>query len=241
MHDGAQSLCFGFSAGGVDLIHRRGHFAAVANAGGGEELDQVRAFGLGALHQRANLIGRAGIFGDLVQGSEDARTGDRARLDHVAQVAVEGRAHTLHGGESAHQGGVSIGGGVKDGLRLGGLAAAPRTRFVAAVLIEIPGDVDVGIDPPGHDGIAAQVDGRLLLRGSDAGDAASVDDDLLVPEYVALAVDQGAGFDDHRLSYRQGGEAGKCDASAQHGVSRVETDYRMVGHALACPNAVQLS
>jgi hypothetical protein len=109
--------------------------------------------------------------------------------DHVAQIAVERRAHTLHGGEAAHQRGVGIGGGVQYSLRLGGLAAAAGARFVAAVFVEVPGDVDVGVDPSGHHGEAAEIHRGLLFRVGDTRDAPGLDGDLLVLEDMALAVD----------------------------------------------------
>ncbi len=43
------------------------------------------------------------------------------------------------------------------------------------------------IDPARHDRETAEVDGRLILAGSDARDPAVFDGDLLVPEHMAIA------------------------------------------------------
>jgi hypothetical protein len=52
MHDGTQPLSFGLAAHGIDLFLRHVHLAAVADAAGREELDDIGAVGL----QRADLF-----------------------------------------------------------------------------------------------------------------------------------------------------------------------------------------
>ena len=116
MNDGAQPHLGSLAASGVDLIHAHGHLAAVANAGGGEELDQVRALRLQLVYLSANLFGCAGFVGDLRQGREQARAGDRVASDHVPQIAIERRAHALHRGEPAHERRVQIRFGIQRGL-----------------------------------------------------------------------------------------------------------------------------
>ena len=63
VNDGSQALGLGFAAGRIDLLHRGRHFSAVADAGGGEQLDQIGAGRLFLLHGGSDLFGCAA--GDL--------------------------------------------------------------------------------------------------------------------------------------------------------------------------------
>ena len=85
----AQTLRFRFAAGGVDLLRGHGLFASVANAGGGEQLDDVAAFLLHLADDLADFFGIAGAFVDLPQRCENARAFAFAFIDGIAQEAVD--------------------------------------------------------------------------------------------------------------------------------------------------------
>ena len=71
------------------------------------------------------------------------------------------------------------------------------------------------IDPAGHHGVTAEVQCGPVGGVGNAGDAAALDDDFLVREDVALAVDERRGLDNDRLSHGQGGEEGESDTDAE--------------------------
>src|SRR2546430_15137552 len=67
-------------------------------------------------------------------------------VDGVAKVFVERRAEALHGSETGSEHLPTIGGACQDGLLLGLVLAS---EFASGV--EMPGRVDVGINPAGQD------------------------------------------------------------------------------------------
>jgi hypothetical protein len=78
--------------------------------------------------------------------------------------------------------------------------------------VDVPVEVNVGVDPAGHDGLGAEVVSGLVAGGTDGSDAAVFDDDLPVARDAAAAVEDGAGADDAGLS---GGEGGRRRMTAE--------------------------
>ena len=72
------------------------------------------------------------------------------------------------------------------------------------------------VDPPGHDRKTAEIDGGFTLGRADACDAAVFDRDLLIPQHVTLAVDQRRGFDNQRLSRRDGQQRRNKEQATPH-------------------------
>ena len=72
--------------------------------------------------------------------------------------------------------------------------------FVAAFLVEVPGGVDVGVDPARHDSHPGKVYSGLVFGGADFCDLAVLNSELLVGEDFAFAIDDGGGLDDDWLS-----------------------------------------
>jgi len=208
MHHGAQAESLGLAAHRLDLLIGHTLVAAGAQAGGGEQLDEVGALALRAAHQSAQGLRIAAAVVDLAERGENARAGQHALGDAVAHHAIDGRSHALHGGEAAFEGQPRVSGGVERGV-LG--LVAPTHRLVLGV--HVPVDVDVGVDPAGHDGEAAEVVVGLLVAGRYGLDAGALDDDLLVLQRAAFAIEDGAGLDHDsvRGRLRQGGCGGEGD------------------------------
>ena len=145
VHHAAQSLRTRFAARRIDLLLRQRRHAAVADARRREDLDQVGAFGLQLADLLADLIGRPLRIRDLAERRQDARAGQHAAVDRIAQHLVRHRADALHGREAGHQRDVGVLGPIERGL-LGGL----RPAVIAALVVEMPADVDVRVDEAGQ-------------------------------------------------------------------------------------------
>ena len=100
----------GLAAGRLQLLVGHRLLAAVADAGGGEELDHVGAGGLRIAHRLTELIGRrqavriaapAGPLVDLADRRQDARPGQIVLRERGAELEVARFAETLHGREAA--------------------------------------------------------------------------------------------------------------------------------------------
>src|SRR6185437_15049758 len=152
MDQGTQPLGGGFAAGGAELVVVEGAAGAVADALGGEDLDQVGALLLVAPNRVPDLVGGPFGVGDGPNGGEDAGSGLGAGFDGLAQGQVAGRAHALHGGEAGEQGGAGV---LGDFLVGGGAVLA---LAVLAVGPEVVGDVDVGVNPARHHHQAGEVE-----------------------------------------------------------------------------------
>jgi hypothetical protein len=87
-----------------------------------------------------------------------------------------------------------------------GLVAVRLVVVRATVGVEVPADVDVGVDTTGQQRCVRQVDVDLLRVLVDRDDLAAVDDDGRVVEQPASAVDQTRRTDDDRI-----GESGRGD------------------------------
>ena len=103
----------------------------------------------------ADLIGRPLRVRDLPERRQDARARQHAAIDRIAQHLVRRRADALHGREAGHQRDVGILGAVERGL-LGGL----RPAVIAALVVEVPADVDVRVDEAGQQREVAEIDRR---------------------------------------------------------------------------------
>ena len=206
---GPQPLGRGFAAGSGNLLRRHGHLAAVAYAGGGKQLHDVGTAGFHLAHELADLGGVARVLIELPQGGKQAGSGDGAGGDLGAQIGVELRAQTLHRGETAHQRGVEIGCGGESRL-LGRRFSAAAALLQASVRIEIPGGVDVGIDPTGHHRHAGQIDGCVAPGIADCGNPSAFDDEIGILQDMSLTVEQGRCADHYSLPI------GECGAKYQN-------------------------
>ena len=155
MDRGAQAERLRLAARRVELRLAEGGTATQPDALGGEDLDHVRPLRLALAHVGAQLFRRALRILQRCQRGEDARAGDGAAGDRVAHLGVERRAEALHGGDAALQGGEPVLHRVEDG-------AGRRLRLFVrqpAGLVEVPGEMDVGVDAAGQQGEGAQVPG----------------------------------------------------------------------------------
>ncbi len=151
---GAQAEPGRLAAGGVELLlaHRRP--AADADRGRGEDLDQVSA-AVGELgDEAADLLRLAGGLRDALDRGQDPRPGQGAAGEPVAQRQVAGRSHALHRGDAAEEGAVGVL-QAQEGGELGRLVAVLPVG--SAVGIEVPVDVDVGVDQTRQKGHAGEV------------------------------------------------------------------------------------
>ena len=172
VHHAAQPLRAGFAAGGVELRLRQRRRAAVANAGRRENLDEIGAVGLLPADILANLLDRPLRVRHRAERGEDARAGQLAARDRIAQRLIRGRAHTLHGGEARLQ---------RDQRVLGAVAECLLRRLwagvVAALGIEMPADVHVRVDEPRQQRQVREIVGDCADGIADAGDFAVLDRD----------------------------------------------------------------
>ncbi len=167
---------------------RIGHrlLAAVADALRREDLDDVGALFLQLAHLLTQLVGRAAGLVELANRGQDARAGDDAARDRVTQGDVGRRARALNGRDAGHQRDIRV--LDHEEHRLG-----RRLALVvgAAVLAEVPADVVVDVDHPGHHRQAAQVvGGRRRAAGLDRRDFRPLHDDRRVSQHLAGAVDE---------------------------------------------------
>src|ERR1022692_2114785 len=170
---------------------------------------RAACWGFHLAHELADLGGVARVLIKLPQGGKQAGSGDGAGGDLGAQIGVEFRAQTLHRGETAHQGGVEIGRG-GEGRLLGRRFSAAAALLQASVRIEIPGGVDVGIDPTGHHRHAGQIDGCLTLGIADCGNPSAFDDEIGILQDMSPTVEQGRCADHYSLPI------GECGAKYQN-------------------------
>src|SRR5258708_2503714 len=134
------------TAGGLDLLISHTLAAAVANALGGEQLDDIGAVGLHLADLFADLLRRARGLVDSSQRGEHAGTGNYACVDQIANLAIDRRSEALHGSKSGQEGGVRVARCVKS-AQLRSLLTAASALVQAVLLIEMPSQVDVGVDP----------------------------------------------------------------------------------------------
>ena len=211
-----QRICF--IARGADLIVGHRLRSAFADAGSGENLHEVGAVGNRLPDERADLRGIAGLIGDCSQRREDARTGNSALGDPVAQVLVQLRARALDRRESGHERLVGVFGRVQHGLLrcLVDLTAVNLVRLA----IEMRGDVRVRVDPAGHHRHATEIVGGGRDIRVDAGDATAFDDDRDVPEDGALSIQNGRRANDDRARLALSGNEGRHEHRCQDERSR---------------------
>ncbi len=120
--------------------------AALADALRGEDLDEVGALRLLLADVGAKrLLDVARALVHRAERRQDARPGQLAAGDGVAQVLVARGAGALHGGEAVHQRDVGV-----LGARQRHLGRRLALVLRPAVLAEVVADVDVDVDQPGH-------------------------------------------------------------------------------------------
>jgi len=106
VHECTQALLLRFIASRVQLLLRKRHPTALANALRREDFDQVRACFFLLPHERANFIRRAGLLTSPQQRldcRQDAWARECAFRDRITQGDVGGRAYALHRSEACHQ------------------------------------------------------------------------------------------------------------------------------------------
>ena len=163
VHPRSQPDRLGLPARRLDLLVGHRLRTALAAALRREQLHEIRAVGFEFLDERADLIGRAGVFVDRTDRRQQPRSRQDAARDRRADLHVERRAEALHGGEAGGQRGVGVFGLVHGRLRRR-LAAGRR----AAVGTEMGIEVHVRVDQARKDRDVAQVVGRTRAPGCDS-------------------------------------------------------------------------
>ena len=146
VHQGAQPLFFRFVAGGIQLLGGK-HHRGLAKAIVGEDFDQVGAGVLLLAHEGADFIRRPGLLAsshERLDGGQDARAGEHAPGDGIAQSNIGGRAYALHGGETRHQSHPCI-----RGCGIGGLLGVRTGACQFSILAEEPAQCTCASIQPG--------------------------------------------------------------------------------------------
>ncbi|VWM09303.1 Uncharacterised protein [Collinsella intestinalis] len=100
----------------------------------------------------------AGGAAEAEAGGEDARTLEDALIDAVANLNAEA-ADLAHGGQTVGEAVVGL-------LDSDGLLLEERLHDPVGVIVgEVAGEVQVGVDEAGHDGLTGSVDDLVALRG----------------------------------------------------------------------------
>ena len=152
MNQSAESVFVRLVASGVELFLGERGRASHAAARRSENLHQIGAHRLILINVRANLL-RCPVYtaapAERANGGQNARSGNLAAIDGVAQRHVFGRSHALHRSESAHKRVPGVPRYRQEGM-LGRFVFADALPGVLAVEPEMPTDVDVAIDPARH-------------------------------------------------------------------------------------------
>src|SRR5581483_214405 len=174
---------------------------------GGEKLDQVGALLLALTYERAQRVWTAAL--QRVERREDARTRQSLRRDPLAQVGILGRARALDRREAGPQRGRRVCGGRENGLH--GRVAVAR-RVVAALTIEVPRQVRVGVNEARQHGARAEVNqpgvGGERSARTDLRDLATLNEDVGVGKLLAASINNARRADDRGRVLRQGGRTG---------------------------------
>src|SRR5262249_1744691 len=145
----AQAERVGLAARRLQLLVGHRLFAALADAGRGEQLDEIRARRLRLADRGAQIVRRAetvrlaaaaGPSVELPHRGEDARAGQVLLVERLAQLQIAGLANALDRGEAGHH----RGGGVGD-ARLHAGVSAFTARHEPAVGAEVPEQVHVRV------------------------------------------------------------------------------------------------
>ena len=127
----------------------------------------------------------AGGTAEAQAGGQDARSLEDALVDAVADLDAKA-ADLAHGGQAVGEAVI----GLLDG---DGLLLEQRLHDPVGVIVgEVAGEVQVGVDEAGHDGLAGGVDDLVALRGVLVG-ASVLDLAILVDENQGVLDRLGAG------------------------------------------------
>ena len=176
-------------------MRKRG-LAAFANAARSKNLDDIGAILRVLLNHGAQFVGSASGLAtakDRIERGEDMRARQAQAVDGIAEVFVERRAEALHGSETGSEHLPTIGGACQDGLLLGLVLAS---EFAGGV--EMPGRVDVGINPAGQNRQRGEVvsDCALGCGSANAGNFSAFDHDHGVAENLPSAIEDGGDSQD---------------------------------------------
>jgi hypothetical protein len=205
VHGHAQATLLRAATDGVELFLRHGRIAAGADALGCEDLDHVRSEVRGMIDLLPQIVDGQLLVVQRLDGRQDARAGQCAAVDGIADRLVHRSAERLHGGDPAEECPVRVLGRIERTIR----RALVAIRFVvmrAAVGVEMPGDVHMRVDPARHERGVHEVDvgpARVLVDGDDLP---VVDHHRGIAEQPAAAVDDARGADDHRRGGEGAGE-----------------------------------
>ena len=174
MYRDPQSLRPALVAGRLDLFVAQRSHAAVADAAGGEDLDHVGPIRLELPDVGADGVRVAGGAGHRPQRRQHARAGHVAAVYRVPQVGVERVAEALHRREAGHQGAVGVAHRVQHRLG-GGFRSSGLVQ--PAVGFEVRRQMNVRVDPSGHDRQVGKVVVHRAAQAVDAGDRGAVHED----------------------------------------------------------------
>ena len=196
MHRRAQPQQLGLATGSFQLLVGQRALAALPDAPGRENFHHVGAIHFQLAHRRPDLLHVAGFLIDGIQRRQNARAGNFAAIDGITQVFIFRRAQALHRGEPGCQRPPGIAG-------IGQCRLLRRFGFIfqPAIRPKMPGDVDVGIDPSRHHGVAAEiVIGRAAFIRRNALDFSILHRDADVMVHAAFAVEQHPGAQRQRMA-----------------------------------------
>src|SRR5262245_33453143 len=172
----SNSLSFGLTADGPELVVRHGLAAAFTDALGCEYFDDVRMLGFEPANDLPELICPAAVFVDLLDGGQNARPRNCSTCDRLSQVDVGFGADALNGRETGHQSGVGILSSVVS-LLSGSFAAVVG----ASVFAEVAVNVDVNVDHPRQHRQRTQLVCRIGRARIELQDLRSLHDNSGVP------------------------------------------------------------
>ena len=197
--DGPEPLRGRLAAGGLELFRAEGGRAAIADAGRREDLDDVGPLAGTVAHELPHRRRIAESGRHAPERRQDPWAGNITARDPIPQLGVGAGAETLHRGHAAHQRRPGVLDAVQHDLAVGLFRVA---RVKLPIGVEMPPDVDVGVDQPRQHSEASEVvdgirRGRRCAR--DLGDQASPHDDALVGEGGAPPVERARRLQDDRL------------------------------------------
>src|SRR5262245_8242662 len=185
MHPYTLAKALGLAAGREDLIVAQGLAAALADALGGKDLDDVGAIGDSLADVLPDLRYRHALLADRRHRRQQPGSGYLPPGNRIAQRQVARGADALHGGESRHQHHVRI----LDAIdRLLDRRLAWRHRAAGAA--EVCTDMDVRIDQAGKQRELRQVVARARTTALDPCDASALDADDDIALDAAAPIDE---------------------------------------------------
>src|SRR5215831_2087357 len=179
----AEALRASFAAGRIELFLRKSRRTAFPNAEGRKDLDEIGPFRFLLSNILAKLLRRQPRVGHLVERSEDPWARQHAARNGIAKRLVGRRAYTLYRSESRHECDVRVFCAVERRL-----VRSFSTVDPPVIRIEVPSDMNVGVDEPRQKRHRAEVITHFAGRRPNTFDLRPTHRDDYVPLYAAAAI-----------------------------------------------------